>query len=56
VKWREHTAKMKDESVEYILPSKILKQIILRDIKSMLELRYVYEDCNDKEASRDYLS
>jgi ribonuclease D len=55
-KWREHTAKMKDESVEYILPTKILKQIILRDIKSMLELRYLYSEYEEKEVNRDSMS
>lgn len=55
-KWREHTAKMRDESVEYILPTKILKQIILREVKSMLELRNIYSDYEEKDVDRDSMS
>lgn len=46
---------MKDESAEYILPAKILKQIVLRGTKSMFELHHLYQEY-DKETNRDYMS
>ena len=53
-KWRLHAAKMRDESMEYILPVKIIRAMMSRGIRSMGDLILLYEELGDKEICRDY--
>lgn len=53
-KWREHVARMHDESLEFIMPNKLMQKILLRGVKSILELTMLYSEWNEKELCKEH--